>query len=468
MRRLDASVAAALACGVAVAALAAEDVAYRFSAPITVEQSAAFVQLPLPASAYGRSVSPGLQDLRIVDARGERVPFAVLAPRGAELQQVEQQRDATLYPLPPKPAAGRDWPSPVEIQVQGDRISVTRKGRPLGEAGAAHSGGWLIDLGERGRDDPPPQSLRVSWSGPAEFTAGFAFETSDDLRSWRPGGHGQLMALSAAGGALTQPTIVLAPSSGRFVRLVWADAATAPALSGVRIIAARQRSQTLDAPTELVFASSAEPTGKAAPDASAAAALHFDLGGALPLVEVDLRLPSGTHVVPARLQGRGRVDEPWRELGAAVFYRLERGTETSTSPPLSLHASVHYLRVVPDVRAAALQREQTQLVVQAQLASVVFATQGQAPFALQAGANNATASALPVATLVPALDEERQRFGRATLGTWTEVAAVAQAEEAQKKMAMLRPLLLWAVLVVGVVVLAFMVWRLARERPAHD
>jgi hypothetical protein len=467
MRRLDAAAAATLTC-VVLKALAAEAVAFRYSAPIAIEQSAAFVQLPLPASAYGRSVLPGLQDLRVVDARGERVPFTVLAPRGAELQRVEQQHDATLYPLPPKPAAGRDWPSPVEVQVQGDRISVTRKGRPLGEAGAARSGGWLIDLGGRGRDDPPPQSLYMQWSSPTEFTAAFGFESSDDLRSWRPGGYGQLMALSAASGALTQPTIVLPANSGRFVRLVWADAATAPALTGARVIAAQQRSQTLDAATELVFASTAEPIGKAAPDATAAAALHFDLGGVLPLVQVDLRLPAGTRVVPARLQGRSRVDEPWRELGAVVFYRLERGTETSTSPVLALHASVRYLRIVPDARAAALQPEQAQLVVRAQLASVVFATQGQAPFALQAGANNATMSALPVATLVPALDEERKRFGRATLGTWTEVAAVAQAEEAQKKMAMLRPLLLWAVLIVGVAILAFMVWRLARERPARD
>jgi len=467
MRRLDAAAAAALACVVATA-LAGDEVAYRFSAPITIEQNAAFVQLPLPASAYGRSVLPGLRDLRIVDASGERVPFAVLAPRAAELQRMEQQHDATLYALPPKPAAGRDWPSPVEIQLQGDRISVTRKGRPLGEAGAALSGGWLIDLGERGRDDPPPQSLRMLWSGPAEFTAAFGFETSDDLRGWRPGGHGQLLALSAAGGALTQPTIVLPPNSGRFVRLVWADAATAPALSGARVIAAQQRSQTLDAPTELVFASSAEPIAKAVPAATAAAALHFDLGGVLPLVQVDLRLPSGTRVVPARLQGRGRVDEAWRDLGAAVFYRLERGAETSASPPLSLRASVRYLRLVPDARAAALQPEQTQLVVQAQLASVVFATQGQAPFSLQAGADNAAESALPVATLVPALDEERKRFGRATLGPWSEVAAVAQAQEAQRKRATLRPLLLWAVLVIGVAALGAMVWRLARERPARD
>ena len=80
MRALERHAAIAL-CGVAIAVAQpalADEPAYRFQAPITVEKSAAFVQLPLPASAYARSLSSGLNDLRVVDARGERVPFAVL------------------------------------------------------------------------------------------------------------------------------------------------------------------------------------------------------------------------------------------------------------------------------------------------------------------------------------------------------------------------------------------------------
>jgi len=65
---------------------------------------------------------------------------------------------------------------------------------------------------------------------------------------------------------------------------------------------------------------------------------------------------------------------------------------------------------------------------------------------------------------VPALDDERPRFGRASLQPWTEVAAVARAEQAQQQLARWRPVLLWAVLVAGVLALAAMVWRLARDK----
>ncbi len=109
MCRPDGRNAVAVLCAAMALVAHAEELAYRFQAPITIDKAAAFVQLPLPASAYGRSLGPDLQDLRIVDARGERVPFAVLAPRVAATQSIEQQRDALLYPLPARPATGGVW-----------------------------------------------------------------------------------------------------------------------------------------------------------------------------------------------------------------------------------------------------------------------------------------------------------------------------------------------------------------------
>jgi hypothetical protein len=228
------------------------------------------------------------------------------------------------------------------------------------------------------------------------------------------------------------------------------------------VIASVSRRELLDPPTELTVRASADPTT----DAVRARAAHFDLGAVLPVVQIDLKLAPGTHVVPAQVQGRNRGDEPWRDLAGTVFYRLERGNDSSSSPPLALQAAVRYLRVVPDARAAPVP-EQTQLTVKAQLQALVFAAQGQAPFALYAGSANAGPSALPVSTLVPALDDERKRFGRAELGAWSEVTEVARAQAAQAKAAALRPWLLWSVLVVGVALLALMVWKLARDKPAQ-
>ncbi len=445
----------------------AEPAPYRYQAPIVVDAAAPFVQVALPAAAYGRVEQDALRDLRIVDARGERVPFAILPP-SSTVYTSEQVREANLYPLPAQRSATGDWPSPVDVVVQGDRISVRRHGATSASAPASGaSAGWLIDSGEQRAGEPPPQSLRLRWSGPAEFSVSYAIETSDDLRQWRAAGSGQLMALQSPAGALTQPVVVLPGTRGRFVRLVWSDASTAPALTGASVLLAARHEVAIDSARELTFAASAEPAGAGASDPAARRALHFDLGGVLPLIDVDLRFDSGTHVAPVRLQGRTRADQPWRDLGSGVFYRLERGSDVGSSPAIALPVAVRFLRIVPDERAAALDAAHARLVVHAALASIVFAAQGEPPFRLLAGSRDAPPGALPISAVVPQLESERARFGHATLGEFQVDAAAARVAEAEAREARLRPWLLWAVLIAGVVGLAALVWRLARSGSAR-
>lgn len=450
----------------------ADEPAFRFEAPIAVQRSAPFVELALPVSAYARSrrqgndSDRGVRDLRIVDSRGERVPFAWLAPRAGEARASESLRDAVLYPLPARPSADGSWRSPIDIVVEGERINVRRlSARGTTTGAASRSGGWLIDLGERKPAAPAPDQLRVVWSGPSEFSAAFDIATSDDLRNWRAAGVGQVLALQSASGPLTQPNVVLPASSGRFVRLVWTDAATAPMLTGAKAVTTQRDTVALDAPTELSFEGAAPAKDTKDPNPAAARGVDFDLGGVLPLASIALQWTAGTHVAPVRVWGRNRADEAWRELGSAAFYRLDRQGAISSSPSSPLRANVRYMRLIPDERAAALDPAQLRLRVQAELAHLVFATQGQAPYRVQLGSADANAAALPIASLVPSLAEERGRFGAATLGEWTEIAAAARRDDAKQREAALRPWLLWAVLIGGVALLAFMVWRLMRSAP---
>ena len=456
------------AAGLSPVPASAQEPALRYRAPITLQQSAAFVLLPLPASAYAHSEQDGLADLRIVDARGERVPFAVLPPRASAPVGAAPQREAALYALPRRPAAGAPWASPLEVVVQGERISVKRRAStPSAAASPADTPGWLVDLGERRRDEPAWGTLKLAWAGSAEFSAPYELELSDDLQHWRPGGSGQLLSLNSAAGPLTQPSVPLPRDVPRFVRLLWQNAVSAPTLTSATLLAPPPPGPADAAPTPLVLTPSTEPPSRNASsrdpaDAAPKGALHFDLGAPLPLAQLALEWTAGTHVAPVRVFGRSRVDEPWGALGQSVFYRLERGAAVSLSPSLPLDARARYLRVVPDERASALDASLVRLAVQAQLARLVFATQGQPPFELRAGSADARPGALPITTLVPALDDERARFGQARVGDWSEVAEVAEAARAEQRRAALRPWLLWMVLGAGVASLGWMVWRLRK------
>jgi hypothetical protein len=375
----------------------------------------------------------------------------------------EQRRAVALYPLPARRSASGTWDAPIDVVVDGDRVQVTRRASepPAGPAmPGAVPGGWLFDLGERTLAEPAAHALRVAWSGPDEFAAAFTLETSADLRTWRPGGAGQLLALASPRGALTQPLVELPADGARFVRLVWADPAGAPRLASADAL--RQAPLDRVAPDAADLVLEPVPVVPAERDAAAARALHFDLGAVLPLVDVNLRLPLGTRVAPVRVQGRDRADAGWRDLGQGVFYRLERSDLVSVAPALAIGAETRFLRIVPDERAAALDPAATRLVARVQLAHLVFVTQGASPYRLLVGSAEAGAGALPLASLVPTADEERARFGRARVGAWSEVAEVAREADAAAARARWRPWLLWGVLLVGVAALALMVLKLVR------
>ena len=74
----------------AVAAARAEPAPYRYQAPVAIDAPAPFIQLPLSIAAYGHAEQDDLRDLRVVDAKGERVPFAFLPPLATVQRQLDE------------------------------------------------------------------------------------------------------------------------------------------------------------------------------------------------------------------------------------------------------------------------------------------------------------------------------------------------------------------------------------------
>ena len=248
-----------------------------------------------------------------------------------------------------------------------------------------------------------------------------------------PAARGQLMALAVASRAADaaqrraagQRRPLRAPGVGRCGR-------PRPQLTGAQghRRAAAQRGARSRRPN-WSFAASAEPAGKAAPDEAAQRALHFDLGGVLPLVQVDLQLRTrGTRVAPVRLQGAQRRRRAVaRARRRRVLPPRARQPTSARSPPLALHATAALpARAARRARRARSTPAQTRLVVQAPLASLVFAAQGQPPYALLAGARGRRAvGAAGGHAGAGARRRTRRASASATLGEWSEVSAVARA-----------------------------------------
>ena len=400
----------------------AQSAIFRHRAEIQIVQPAALVRLPLPLSAHARSEQAEFGDLRIVDADGRRVPFALL-PTAAARNGVETLKwaETTMFALPS--TAGTAAPSP----------------------------GWIFDLGQP--TGPGPQTLQLRWTGPAEFSAGFILQTSPDLKTWRSAGSGQVMALAPAGSAtLAQPDIALPSQVERYLRLEWIGSGPFPTLNGARAATPSILAQATDPPTVIEL----DPTNATEHE------LRFDIGAALALRRVDLLLPAAG-ILPVQVQGREREGDPWRTIASTVFYRFERAGDVSRPPPLDLGGQrLRQIRLLADARVSVPAT--ARLRVETELASLVFARQGREPLVLLVGSAQATPGALPLSTVVPDLVSERPRLGLARVATFAEVPEAAAQAHRDAQTASLRPWLLWTVLILGVLALATMVWRLARGR----
>ncbi len=407
-----------------LAATSAAAVPYR--APVQIIQAAPFLTLDATAEVWQHGAGSDLHDWQLLDAQGRRVPFALL-PDG---QLVSAERELKLAPLPPAPATAASAPP--------NRLPA----------------GWLLDLGEPTTWPAEPRQLRIRWPEAAvPFQAGYRLETSADLQSWQWLGTGQLLGLKTTEGApLAQPLVNFPGRPSRYLRLVWEDANRA-----VQPEAATLLTQPAGVAPQQATRTAALP----APDADGGWVIP--LGGSQPLLSLTLAGNQGTWVLPVQVQTRANAKSPWQTVARSVFYRVDRGNAPAdTAPALPLGLGASELRLLPPSGTALPPAGSLRLDWAVRVTRVVWAAQGEAPFALQVGSAGPDTGPRPLSDVVPDWVREQSRLGKSQLGAFTAQPIAASAEATLPP----RRLLLWGVLGLGVLLLAGATWRLWRQGPA--
>ncbi len=171
---------------------------------------------------------------------------------------------------------------------------------------------------------------------------------------------------------------------------------------------------------------------------------------------VNLALPEANSAVRVQLLSRSRATDPWRPITQAEFYRVRNGSSDRRNPPIPIPLNFDRLWLarevqpsvtIGDVRLQAIWND----------AEVVFLAKGDGPFLLAYG----NASAQPATTVLGSLLDGI-------------VVSPARADHAHPLggAGRLQPpprtvpwklAVLWAVLGGGVMLLAWMAYRLSRE-----
>jgi hypothetical protein len=213
---------------------------------------------------------------------------------------------------------------------------------------------------------------------------------------------------------------------------------------------------------ELFAPTAARPTeSRAAADDAEAKTLYFDLGGSLPVTAVTVAFTAPNRWGRASLASSDSLDGPWQMHAANhLFYELDYEGENLASPDVEVGRVEHrYWRAVfedaPLLGAVELQVEYPQEHLR-------FYAAGVAPYMLVAGTVSPAAG--PDPTLAAVWEQASPRGARlqhAGVGARVELGGAAALEEPFEFPWLTATL--WLVLGGGVLGVAAMAFKLARE-----
>jgi Protein of unknown function (DUF3999) len=398
---------AALGVGLALSAAAAGEL------PLSLQADGAFHTLRVPLAVRAQATTPGLADLRILDAAGTPVPHAWVDDQPG-MDSAPARRSVPVFKLP--------------------QVAASAPATAAAPAPAAQ-GGWIVDLrGVQG----VPQELQLQLAPGVDGVFPFALEASADLQAWRtvlP--QAQLVALRHQGLRLDHASFDLAGlhERGGYLRLrPLGDGNTGPALAlaGAQVVSLSQRAALPDWQWSEALS----------PAACTPAHCDYVLPRHLPLERVEVLLtqtntlaqlallgqpddepappaarPHPGHHHPLREHVRDNLralrlknpptsaqaapaDPFWPLSGGTVYALTLQGRELR-STVLSLPGGLYRrLRVAPRGGMAQLGAQPPQLRVAGRAASLVFLARGAGPFRLAWGQSSPPAT-LGLAELMP-------------------------------------------------------------------
>jgi hypothetical protein len=470
----------ALAAGAIGAAAAAADkpadnpAAYSHVIPVTVSGKEAVVQLPLPRAVYLQARSADLRDLRLFDAGGTPLPFA-LVERVREDGVARARAPVAVFPVRAPAGAAQDG---LQIRTREDGTLVSVRA-PASEAGdvlaslildlqpppALANSGTANDGSNNGSNNASNNGSRaiaaldlMPPASESSYSARVMLEASDDLQHWVPVTDAALSWLvNSQGGRVQKNRIEFAPRSFRYARLSWLEGKPVEfaAITADWVTELRTPAQW----DSLVL----QPTpGRSGEDLVYAAPL------AIPVASVGLVFQGQNIVLPAAI-GQYR-DLPQRQAGeargpdlrtvaSATFYRLTQNGQQRESGDVDVaptHASQWVLR--PQAQLA----ERPGLRLRWQAETIVFLAGGKGPYTLAFGRNGVQPAYLPLAQVAPG-------FSRGELATLELAQAGAPVQQHGPETAATdgdasgHAAWLWALLLCGVAALGFMAWRLVKQ-----
>jgi hypothetical protein len=445
MNRMMAGILALSICSSLARAQAISPKEFAYGQFAIPSREAAAYRFALPFTVYQNTFREELADLRVFNAEGVVIPFSLLRP-AAQSKAPKAPISLALFPLH----------EGARVLIDGVQLTINSAGSAVNlqtQNGTTRDGAVRQYLLDARPLDAPVSALQLGWPNAAsEYTGRLSVEVSDDLAAWRSlVAAAPIANLRANGQTLVENRVEFAPAKAKFWRLSWLGAA--PNFELTEILAqpsagpAESERDTLDV--------------IGVRDPKNVQEYTFDLNAHPPVSRINVVLPEANTVVDVELSSRAAPNNPWRPVMRSGFYRIKTSEGEQRNSSLEVSSNTDRYWRARLVGGGSSPGAPLRLHVEWVPNELTFLAQGHAPFLLaygNASANRAEAdlSHLPTTLeIAPATLSPPQ-----ALGGPTHLIA-KPAPFPRNRVA------LWSVLLVAVALLAWMAYRLSKERDHH-
>ncbi len=430
---------------------------------LTVPEGASLARVALPSDALVHLQSSDASDVRVFNAAGEPVAFAVDAPLAAVPPPLPTQTRAYVaHPLFASPSGQSPAKGSVAVHfdASGEQSSVWVRFNDTGKATEPVDGGATplqSALFDTRAEKQAITALTLRADLPTNTLVHFALASSTDLKQWTPVAvRGPVFRFDGADAPINQVLELsnALPLEGRYLRLSWEG----------------QGGVTLQEITGSVAQATAPPARVLATLAPGVqdgdSALKWPVNFATPLAGLQLRALRDNVLVPVRVWGRNDAAQPWRLLAQTVLYRVGANGQERNNPTVDLGGvSTRWLRL-ESTNGMALSVADVQATVEFSPVGVVFLASGMGPFELAVGRPQT-----PLAAMAPSLLRSvvPGRIGDLPQALLSNVRVGQEAGAGSVLQRLLpagteqRSWVLWAILLAGVAVLGAVAYALFRQ-----
>ncbi|HSR61784.1 MAG TPA: DUF3999 domain-containing protein [Gammaproteobacteria bacterium] len=420
-----------------------EEFAYGFI--IDTDGSAAIYKVALPEKIYRTVTRDDLGDIRVFNNSGRHVPHAI------RRQETRQTEESIRVKLPFFPLHGDLDSESIRIGEDGTIQQIKPEGNGF-VTESANIASYLIDLSKL---DKTVDELEIDLVGKeGGYIKRAHLESSNDLQKWQTvTANAVLSDLDYGDHTLTKNIIELPNRKFQYLRFTWWDQG-----HGLQIKSVKALLKTINTQKEhhrgIVEGVQSKKDDKI---------YEFNTGGVFPIEQVDIILPEDNTLIEGTLKSRDNPEAEWRTHYSGVFYSLNmRGSKVDSGGTSVKRTTDRYWQLETKTDGG-IGPEPPKLEFAWLSNDLYFLARGQGPFTLAYGNAAAEAPGRPIDALMRVLSDNQQAslIEAATLGE----AVTLKGEEAlvPRRVIPSERILLWAVLVIGVIVIIVMVVRLFRQ-----